>query len=95
MSALSEQSTSELNEPIALYWEDDDWTCSFKCGVTAGYAYNWFGPNDLTLEDAQLAAEDFWEADDRGTYSVFDPNDEHAPLQGARCRNPYCERLLT
>lgn len=79
-------------EPIALYWENDDWTCSFRCGVVAGHVYGWW--NGTTLEDAQVGADLFWEADDTSTYSVFDPNDEHAPPPSTRCRNPYCEKRL-
>ena len=84
-------------KPIALYWENDDWTCSFRCGVVAGHVYSWFTPyphRELTLEETQVEADKFWEADDTSTYSVFDTDDEHAPPPGTRCRNPYCEKLL-
>lgn len=82
------------NEPIALYWENDDWTCSFRCGVVAGYVYGWFGTSVHTLESAQLAADAFWESDDTSTYSVYEHESEHAPPPGTRCRNPYCEKRL-
>lgn len=81
-------------EPIALYWENDDWTCSFRCGVVAGYVYGWFSPL-LSLEETQVAADKFWEADDTSTYSVYAGETEHLPEPGTRCRNPYCEKLLT
>ena len=84
-------------KPIALYWENDDWTCSFRCGVVAGHVYSWFTPyphRELTLEETQVEADKFWEADHTSTYSVFDTDDEHAPPLGTRCRNPYCEKLL-
>lgn len=84
-------------EPIALYWGDSDWTCSFKCGVIAGYVYGWFTPyphRELTLEETQVAADIFWESDDTSTYSVYPGETEHLPPPGTRCRNPYCERRL-
>ena len=83
---------AKQNEPIALYWENDDWTCSFRCGVVTGHVNGWW--NSTTLEGAQVEADKFWEADDTSTYSVFDTDDEHAPPPGTRCRNPYCEKLL-
>jgi hypothetical protein len=88
---LSEHSTSE-SEPIALYWEDDDWTCSFRCGVVAGHVYNWFGVT--TLEETQVEASKFWDEYDTSTYSVYPGETEHLPPPGTRCRNPYCEKLL-
>ncbi|MCA1807327.1 MAG: hypothetical protein LC687_05705 [Actinobacteria bacterium] len=81
------------NETIALYWEDDDWTCSFRCGVIAGHVYGWFGDPDASLEETQEAAMLFWDAPDTSTFSAY-PGSEHQPPPNTRCRNPYCERLL-
>lgn len=81
-------------ENLALYWENDDWTCSFRCGVIAGYTYGWFLSAPATLEETQSAADEFWYSEDTSTYSAPATGDEHSPPPCTRCRNPYCRKLL-